>query len=131
MGYAFPKMLHNQNAPRASITLGALWGSWHLPVIDYLGTATPHGPSWLGYFLGFAAVLTAMRVLIAWIYMHTNSVSLVQLMHASSTGSLVVLSPTGVTAGEETQWYAIYAAVLWLSVGILAAIFGKDLQRHR
>ena len=126
MGYAFPKMLQNQNALGAGITLGALWGLWHLPVIDYLGTATPHGAYWLRYFLAFTAVVSAMRVLIAWIYTHTNSVALAQLMHA--TGSLVVFSPTGVTAEQEAQWHAPYAVVLWLGVGTLAAIFGKDLR---
>src|SRR5207248_7245686 len=69
---SFPKMLQNQNALGAGITLGALWGLWHLPVIDYLGTATPHGAYWLRYFLAFTAVVSAMRVLIAWIYTHTN-----------------------------------------------------------
>src|SRR5690242_16789115 len=43
MGYAFPKMIHNHNAQAASVVLGLLWGVWHLPAINYLGTATPHG----------------------------------------------------------------------------------------
>ena len=87
-GYAFPKMARTGNALGASIALGLLWGIWHTPVIDYLGTATPHGAYWLRYFLAFTAAMTAMRVLIGWIYTNTKSVPLAQLMHASSTGSL-------------------------------------------
>ena len=128
-GYAFPKMAQTGNAVRASIILGLLWGVWHMPVIDYLGTATPHGAYWLRYFLAFTAAMTAMRVLIGWIYLNTKSVALAQLMHASSTGSLVVLSPAGVTAGQEAIWYALYAAASWLSVGIVATVFGKGLTR--
>jgi uncharacterized protein len=130
MGYAFPKMMRKENALAASIALGVLWGIWHLPVIDYLGTATPHGAYLLRYFMAFAAAMTAMRVLIAWIYTNTKSVVLAQLMHASSTGSLVVFSPAGVTAGQETMWYAVYAISLWIIVGIVMAIFRKRLKRQ-
>jgi hypothetical protein len=71
--------------------------------------------------------MTAMRVLIGWIYTNTKSVVLAQLMHASSTGSLVIFSPGGVTAGQETMWYAVYAVALWLVVGMVAALYGKRL----
>ena len=127
MGYAFPKMRRPDNALAPAILLGLLWGAWHIPVIDYLGTSTPHGAYWLPFFLAFTIAMAAIRVLIAWIYSNTKSVLLAQLLHASSTGSLVVLSPPGVTAAQESLWYAVYATVLWLVVGIVAAIYGKRL----
>ena len=130
MGFAFPKMTKTRNLLGASFGLGVLWGCWHIPVIDFLGTATPHSSCWLPYFLAFTAAMTAMRVLIGWIYANTESVALAQLMHASSTGSLVVLSPSRATPAQEAMWYAIYAMALWLIVGIVAAIFGKSLTRN-
>jgi len=129
MGYAFPKMAQTGRVLGAAVLLGVLWGTWHMPVIDYLGTATPHGPYWLQYFLAFTAAMTAMRVLIAWIYTNTKSVAVAQLMHASSTGSLVVFSPGGVTARQETMWYAVYAAALWLVVALVAARYRPGLTR--
>jgi uncharacterized protein len=47
MGYAFPKMRSESSGLVPSILLGLLWAFWHLPVINYLGTATPHGASLL------------------------------------------------------------------------------------
>jgi uncharacterized protein len=126
-GYAFPKMRRTDNALAPAILLGLLWGAWHIPVVDYLGTSTPHGAYWLPYFLSFTAAMTAMRVLIAWLYSNTNSVLLAQLLHASSTGSLVIFSPPRVTAAQESLWYAVYAAALWLVVAIIAATYGKGL----
>lgn len=125
-GYAFPKMARTTNALGAAISLGVLWGIWHVPVIDYLGTATPHGGYWLRYLLAFTAAMTAMRALISWIYLKTGSIPLAQLMHASSTGSLAALSPAGVTAAQEATWYAIYAVLLWLIVGGVAAKVRKN-----
>lgn len=130
-GFAFPEMARQGNPLGSGIALGVLWGIWHLPVIDYLGTATPHGTYWLRYFLAFTAAMTAMRVLIGWIYTNTKSVAIAQLMHASSTGSLVVFSPTAVTPRQEASWYAVYAAALWLIVVIVAARYGKGLLYGR
>jgi membrane protease YdiL (CAAX protease family) len=128
MGFAFPKMRRPDNAIAPAILLGFLWGCWHIPVVDYLGTSTPHGSYWLPFFLAFTAAMTAMRVLIAWIYSNTNSVVLAQLLHAFSTGSLVVFSPPGTSAAQESLWYAIYAATLWLVVAIVAVSTGKRLS---
>jgi membrane protease YdiL (CAAX protease family) len=116
MGYAFPRMRDAMDPLKASIVLGLLWSVWHIPVIDYLGTATPHGNDWLPFFLAFAAAMTAMRVIIGWVYMHTGSVLLAQLLHAISTGSLVIFSPPRASAGQEAFWYAVYAGALWLAV---------------
>jgi membrane protease YdiL (CAAX protease family) len=119
-GFAFPKMCLKLSPIRAAILLGLLWASWHIPVVNFLGTAVPHGHYWLHFFLAFAAAMTAMRVLISWLYARTESVLLAQLMHVFSTGSLVVFSPTAATAPQEAFWYAVYAAALWLLVAALA-----------
>jgi membrane protease YdiL (CAAX protease family) len=129
MGFAFPKLRQNLPVLPAAVLLGVLWGLWHLPVIDYLGTATPHGTSWWPFFLAFTAAMTAMRVLIVWLYSNTKSVLLCQLMHVCSTGSLVIFSPPRVTAAQEALWYAVYALALWLLVGLVTLFYGtKNLE---
>lgn len=132
MGYAFPSMCSTHQSELASaVLLGVLWGVWHLPVIDYLGTATPHGTLLIPFFFAFITAMTAMRVLIAWAYANTQSVFLAQLMHASSTGSLVVLSPPLVTAAQEAMWYGVYACALWVAVVIVILKYGVRLRsRH-
>ena len=130
MGYAFPKMQLKRSALSASLLLGVLWGLWHAPVVDYLGAAAPHGVYWLPFFLAFIAIVMAVRVLIVWIHSNTKSVLLAQLMHGSSTGFLVVLSPLFVSAAQETLWYGVYAAVLWIVVALVVARYGKDLARQ-
>lgn len=127
-GYAFPKMRLPDNALAPAIVLGLLWALWHLPVINFLGTASPHGRYWLHFFLAFAVAMTAMRVLICWVYVNTKSVLLAQLMHVSSTGALVILSPAGTTAPQEVVWYLSYGIVLWLGVAIVATTCGKRLM---
>ncbi|HWZ96643.1 MAG TPA: CPBP family intramembrane glutamic endopeptidase [Candidatus Dormibacteraeota bacterium] len=121
MGFAFPKMTAGRKSwlPPA-ILLGILWGCWHIPVIDYLGAATPHGSAWLPFFLAFTAAMTAIRALICWLYTRTQSVLLAQLLHAFSTASLVVFSPATVKPLQEAFWYFLYAATLWLLIFVFA-----------
>jgi hypothetical protein len=114
----------------AGILLGVLWGLWHAPVADYLGAAAPHSTYWLPFFLSFVAIVTAMRVLIVWVYSNTASLLLAWLMHFSMTASLVVLDPVQVSPAQETLWYWVYAAVLWIVVAVVAILYGKRLVRQ-
>jgi membrane protease YdiL (CAAX protease family) len=127
-GFAFSKMQARLGTLQAGVLLGLLWSAWHLPVIDFLGAASPHGTYLPLFFLSFATAMTAMRVLIGWIYQNTQSVLLAQFMHISSTGALVIFGPFRVTPAQETAWYFTYGAGLWIVVVALAAWFGRALS---
>jgi uncharacterized protein len=126
-GFAFPRMQARLGTLQAGVLLGLLWSAWHLPVIDFLGAASPHGTYLPLFFLSFATAMTAMRVLIGWIYQNTQSVLLAQFMHISSTGALVIFGPFRVTPALETAWYFTYGAALWIVVAALVAWFGHGL----
>jgi hypothetical protein len=74
--------------------------------------------------------MIAVRVLIAWVYTNTGSLLLAQLIHVSSTGSLVLFSPPRVTAAQEVMWYSLYGAALWIAVAIVVKLYGKPLQHQ-
>jgi uncharacterized protein len=71
--------------------------------------------------------MTAMRVLICWLYLNTKSVLITQLMHISSTGSSVIFSPPAVSSRQEVIWYALYGTALWLAVLIVVKKFSTRL----
>ena len=60
--------------------------------------------------------MTAMRVLIGWVYVNTKSVPMAQLLHASSTGSLVVFSPPHVSSAQEACGMGSMRIALWIAV---------------
>jgi membrane protease YdiL (CAAX protease family) len=126
-GFAFPRMQARLGTLQAGVLLGLLWSVWHLPVIDFLGAASPHGTYLPLFFLSFATAMTAMRVLIGWIYQNTQGILLAQFMHISSTGALVIFGPFRVTPGQETAWYFTYGAALWIVVAALVAWLGRAL----
>jgi membrane protease YdiL (CAAX protease family) len=128
-GFAFPMIRLRRSAVRAGVILGLIWSLWHIPVIDYLGSATPHGSDLIPFFLAFLAAMTAVRVLICWVYCNTQSLLFAQMMHASSTAALAVFGPPQLTARQEAWWYAIYAFALWIVVAIITKRFRPALVR--
>jgi membrane protease YdiL (CAAX protease family) len=131
MGFAFPALRARHNAFVSALLLGILWSLWHLPVIDFLGAASPHGPWLSAFFLSFMVVMSAMRIIIAWVYSNTGSVFICQLMHITSTGSLVILGPATVTPWQETLWYGVYGAILWIIALAIKQLYGNNLATGR
>jgi membrane protease YdiL (CAAX protease family) len=121
-GFAYPRMRARFGAHPAAILLGLLWGLWHLPVVDSLGVDHPHGHAWPLFFLSFLLVLASLRVLISWLYTSTGSLQLAQLMHASSTGFLVVFGAAHVSPTQEAAWYALYGAILSIVAAAVIAL---------
>ena len=132
-GFALPRLRSERSLLTSGLILGLLWGFWHI-LADYFGNAASMGVLWLPYFLfGFVAAMTATRVLIAWVYDHTGSILLAQLLHASSTGFLAALGISAASPSGPSGYalsFIVYAAALWVVVVILVTRDGKRFVPH-
>jgi membrane protease YdiL (CAAX protease family) len=117
-GFAYPRLREKFGWVSAALILGALWTLWHI-LPDFLGAFSLRGASWLPHFGGFVLAMMGVRFIISWVYNHTKSLLLAQLMHASSTGFLAVLVPSALTPVQDTLVYYVYAAVLAVVVLVL------------
>jgi membrane protease YdiL (CAAX protease family) len=115
-GFAYPKLLLKYSNLKAAIILGLFWGLWHLPVIDFLGAASPHGTYLIPFFISFVFLLTGLRVLMGRLYVKTGSIFLTQLFHIVSTGCLAMLGPFGISPKQEVLWYSVYGVAIWFSI---------------
>lgn len=109
----------------ASIVLGVIWATWHLPLFFWPESDT-YGQSFPLYLLGVTAISVAM----AWLYWRTaESLLLVMLMHAAvnnTTGIVPSAAPTGSTP------FSFNGSLLgWVTVGLLWATAGFLLYRMR
>ncbi len=129
-GFALPKMRLKHSALAAGVLLGVLHSSWHLAA-DFFGASGARGVYWMPHFAMFLVSMTAMRVLVVWVYTNTGSVLLAQLMHASSTGFLSILVQLSLSPRNDTLFYAAYAAALWAAVIVVVAGYGKHLTSVR
>jgi len=130
MGFAYPKMEEKFGTLRATIYLALLHGLWHA-MAGYLFEAGTYGEYWLPRFIAmwFVAMM-AMRVILVWIYSNTGSLLLAQLTHASSTGFLLIFSPSPISPANETLWFAVYAVILWIPAAVVIMRFRKTHVRQ-
>jgi membrane protease YdiL (CAAX protease family) len=128
-GFAVPRLTAKYGALIGAAILGVLHGIWHI-VADFMGSSSSLGSYWFPHFAALWIVgLVAFRILMVWVYNSTGSVLLAQLMHASFTGSLVILTPTPIIPANETFWYVIFAFALWVVAAIVIAKVGKRLAQ--
>ncbi len=117
-GFATPRLLARKSLIVAGLSLGGIWALWHL-LADFRYNAGALGTAWpLEFFITYLLALTPYRLLMTWVYSHTQSVLLAIFMHASFTGSLLVLVPV-VPASLGFYWQLAFAVALWAVIAVV------------
>ncbi len=128
-GFAVPRLQLKFGALAGSLLLGFLHGLWHMPA-DFMGGSGALGAYWFWHFAAMWIVgLMALRVIMVWIYNHTGSLLLAQLTHASFTGSLIVLTPMPIDPANETFWYIVFAAAIWIVAALVIVASRRRLAQ--
>lgn len=125
-GFVTPLLSLKQNIIKAGITLGIMWGLWHF-LSNYLGSdAGAGGVSLLLYLpVILFSFLPPFRILMIWVYRHTESLLIAVLMHASLDMFWMLSMPLSITGKERMVWYLLWAAVLWSIVIIIYLVSNK------
>ena len=114
-GYALPRLSDRIGLGPASVVLGMIWATWHLPLFFIPGADTL-GQSFPLYLLQ----VTALSVAMAWLYWRTGgSLLLVMLLHAAvnNTKDIVPSAVPGATNPFELStslpgWITV--TLLWI-----------------
>lgn len=124
-GFAVRKLLSTRTVLAAALMIGVLHGIWHL-LAGYWGEGDAFGAWFVPYFvLHWIGGVTALRVLIVWLFRRTESLLIAQLAHFSYTGGLLLLGPSGLEPSEITLWMSLFSVALWL---VLAVVIGRNRE---
>jgi uncharacterized protein len=129
-GFALPELQKKYSVLKSGLILGLIWGIWHL-FADYLGANIELGVHWLPIFLfRYVFAVTFYRVLMVYVYHHTQSIFIAQLMHGCFSGALFAFGP--ISTHENTAiWNGIFAIALGLTVIIFYLfVYRKKLIRN-
>ncbi len=111
-GFALPRLQERYSALTSSVILGFIWGLWHLPLT--LAYGDPVVP--------FLLKITAITVLITWVFNNTGgSMLLAMLCHASLNASIVPLST------EAGRWPSVILAIA-VAAAVVVFAGGQDLS---
>lgn len=123
-GFALPRLQSKHSVFASGLILGLLWATWH-GMADFWGNFANFGVYWFPTFIIYWILpLSAYRILMAYVYKHTNSLLLAQLMHMFYTGTLVALSPT-MSVTEGWLWQVPFAFILWIAA-IWVVLYKKN-----
>jgi len=112
-GYALPRLSDRFGLAPASVILGIIWASWHLPLFLVL-ESDKFGQSFPLYLLQ----VTALSVAAAWLYWRTEgSLLLVMLLHAAVNNTKDIV-PSAVP-GTTNPFALSTSLVAWLTVAFL------------
>jgi uncharacterized protein len=127
-GFALPRMQARNSALKASLLIGILWGSWHLPLWLLGRESNP-----ISLYVPFVVAVIASSVICTWLYNNTNgSLLIIVLYHAAINLPITVLiSPLGT---QQTQPFLIYVGLAVIAaVAVVIATGAEHLSRtaHR
>ena len=131
-GFAVPELRRRYSILVAGVTVGFLWAVWHfLPT--FWGSGDSSGAFSLLLFLPpclyYVGVLPAFRVLMVWVYDHTESLPVVMLMHASLTASTLFILAPAARGIPLMIYYVVLTAVAWIAVAAVAVANRGQLTR--
>ena len=133
-GFAIPRLRLHHSILMTGVIVGVVWGVWHLLQMAWVGSssseAIPLASFLFQFFFCAIAQLTAYRVLMVWVYDHTESLFLAVLMHASYIFStLFVLAPPTTGAAFLTYTW-LFTALLWVVVAGVALANRRHLSQQ-
>ncbi len=126
-GFAIPRMRLRYGVLATGFIVGLLWGAWHFLLFwedDSFAGAFP-----LVLLLArLFSWLPAYRVLMVWVYDHTESLLVAILMHASLVATTMIVDPA-LTGGGLLIRILAGAAVLWGIVAAVTLLNGGRLEK--
>jgi membrane protease YdiL (CAAX protease family) len=124
-GYALPRLSARVGLAPASVILGVIWASWHLPLF-LVPAADTFGQSFPLYLLQ----VTALSVAGAWLYWRTGgSLLLVMLLHAAVNNTKDIVPST--VPGATNPFALSTSLVAWITVALLWVAAAYFLARMR
>ena len=116
-GFATPRMRKRLGVFAAGLIIGLLWGAWHLLVNLESDTFAGGLPLAL-LVVRLFTWLPAYRILMVWVYQHTESQLVVTIMHISLVATTGILDP--VLGGQKLIIFLLAKAVIfWLFAAVV------------
>ena len=121
-GFALPVLQDRFNALTASIAIGVVWATWHLPAFVF------EIPGYTGSFALYALLVIGISIILTWLYNSTDgSILLAMLLHGGINAgpSLGVAFVGGLSAGSISP-YAILVPTVWIVALTLLVRYGRE-----
>jgi membrane protease YdiL (CAAX protease family) len=128
-GFAVPRLRSRYSVLNTGLLVGVVWGAWHFLPFWESDTFSALFPLFL-LILRLFSWLPPYRVLMVWVYDHSESLFLSILMHASLMAGLTILVPADLAGMSLMIWILAWAAALWIGVAVVTMVNRGHLERQ-
>ena len=118
-GFATPHLRRSFGIFPAGLIIGLLWGLWHYPLFSGSGSSLGSVGQGVMVIVLLFSWLPAYRVLMLWVYDHTNSLLLAILMHTPIVVCQFVLIPATLSGVSMMIFDIVFGAALWFIAFVL------------
>lgn len=134
-GFVTPRLRQRYSVLATGLIIGVLWGLWHIlpmaiwPSIPYSAPLSPAVYIAVRTIAFLVGALVAFRVLMVWVYDHTQSLLVLILMHIGLTAANIIYEPEAI--GGTSNFIADFAgAAVWWVV-VVAVVMANRVQFSR
>jgi membrane protease YdiL (CAAX protease family) len=110
------------------LIMGLLWGAWHFPIFSASARASTSITPVTFMLVLYFSWLVPYRVLMVWVYDHTQSLLLSILMHVPIVTAQFVLWPSGATSAQIANGDLVFTGMLWGLVVVVLAVSRGALE---
>jgi membrane protease YdiL (CAAX protease family) len=132
-GFVIPELRLRFDTITTGAMVGFLWGAWHIPV-NVLASGTPSGAlsmlNLLGGLVFSFGILPAFRVLMVWVYDHTESLLLAMLMHMSLAASNIIFGLASAKGMSSASFSLAISVALWIVIATSAVASRRPSPVH-
>ena len=128
-GFATPRLRSRYSVLTTGLIIGIVWGAWHFLPFWETDTFSGAFPLFL-LIIRLFSWLPPYRILMVWVYDHTESLFLSILMHASLMAGLTIFVPADLSSTPLAVWILAWAVALWIGVGAVIMINRKRFRQH-
>jgi uncharacterized protein len=115
-GFAIPELRKRHGILATGLIMGLLWGVWHFPMFSASASSSGAVQPVIYLAVLLFSWLTPYRVLIVWVYDHTQSLLVVMLMHLLLIFDQYVLLPQLLSGAPLMVYLLLFTAGLWALV---------------
>jgi uncharacterized protein len=125
-GFATHELSERHGLLATGLIVGLPWGLLHLPL--FAGADSGTVPQALAVVLSLFAVLVPYRVLMVWVYSHTQSVLIAMLMHLPITAVPFIFVSAAMVGVPDLVYTLTFSATLWVLVAAVVAANRRKLS---
>ena len=128
-GFVLPRLRQRHSGFKTGVIMGVLHGLWHIvpmaiwPALAYAGSLSPALYVLIRSISFLIGGLVAFRILMVWVYEHTESLLLMMVMHISLTAANIIYEPEGIGGASLYVADLVGIVVQWL---LAAIVVSKD-----